>query len=134
MTDFISNLRKTDKSTAIKRNNASCLIDDECNLNDYGEFSQSIHVTYNDESKLRYENHGLHTTFLDLDIAVVNSIYKPKLFDQRDKYQFFIVGMVGLRGKISEYFFYCIILSKFFKAAKFTLKIFESIQKAKQFF
>ena len=37
-TDFISNLRKTDKSTAIKRNNASCLIDDECNLNDYGEF------------------------------------------------------------------------------------------------
>lgn len=46
VTDFTSNLVITDKPRAIKFKNLSHLIDNECNLNDSGEFSKSFHTIY----------------------------------------------------------------------------------------
>ena len=68
MTDFISHPIKTDKPGAFKFKNASCIFDDECNLNSSGEFSKSFHVIYPNESQKKSEHHGLHVNFLDLNI------------------------------------------------------------------
>ena len=74
--DVISRLCKTAKPKAIKFKDAFCLIDDECDLNDSGEFSKSFHAIYLNELQLKCEHRGLHTTFLDLDVTVVNGIYE----------------------------------------------------------
>ena len=60
---FISNLIKTDKPRAIKLKNASRFIDDECNLNDSGEFSEPFYVISPNEVQLKCEDHGLDFTF-----------------------------------------------------------------------
>ena len=50
--------------------------------------------------QLKCKHHGLHATFLDQDITVVDGIYEYKLYDKRDNYPFFIVRMPDLSGKI----------------------------------
>ena len=64
----------TDKPRAIKLKNASRFTDDVCNLNDSGEFSESFYVISPNEVQLKCDDHGLHVTFLDLDITVVDGI------------------------------------------------------------
>ena len=83
---FISKLITTDKARAKKFLNASRFIDDECNLNDYSEFSKSFSEIYPPELQLKCEHEGLHATFLDLDISVVNGLFVYKLFNKRDDF------------------------------------------------
>ena len=47
--DFITQLMKSDKVRARKYLHATRFIDDECNLNDYGEFGSSYHLIYPEE-------------------------------------------------------------------------------------
>ena len=64
--------------------------DDECNLSDSGEFSKSFHVISPNELQLNRKHQGLHITFLDLDITVIDVIYEHKLYDKRDEYTFLL--------------------------------------------
>ena len=91
---------KTDKVRARKFRYATRFIDDECNLNDGGEFGRSFHLIYPSDLQLKCEHEGCHATFLDLDITVVNGIYVYKLFDKRDNFPFFSVRMPDLSGNI----------------------------------
>ena len=52
---FITNLMKTDKSRAIKFKNSTRFIDDQCNLNDSGEFGKSFHQIYPNNLELKCE-------------------------------------------------------------------------------
>ena len=54
--------------------------------------------------QLKWERHGLHTTFLDLDFTV-DGIYELKLHDKRDLCPFFVVFMPDLSSNIPEYVF-----------------------------
>ena len=73
--DFITSLISSDKGHAIKFRYAIRFIDDECNLNDDGEFGRSYQEIYPEDLELKCEHHGTHATFLDLEIYTVDGIF-----------------------------------------------------------
>ena len=81
---FIKSLMSTDKRKAMKFRYATRFIDDECNLNDGGEFGRSFHLIYPSDLELKCEHFGIHATFLDLEVNIIDKIFVYKLFDKRD--------------------------------------------------
>ena len=128
---FITHLMSSDKRRARKFINACRFIDDECNLNDHGEFSRSYHEIYSSELQLKCEHQGLHATFLDLDIQIVDGVFIYKLFDKRDGFPFSIVRMPDLSGNIPSFIFYGSIMSEFLRIARCTRQIEDFIPRAK---
>ena len=84
----MTSLMSVDKYRAMRFKYATRFIDDECNLNDGGEFGRSYRSIYPLELELKCEHQGTHATFLDLDINVSNGIFIYKLFDKRDDFPF----------------------------------------------
>ena len=64
------------------------------------------------------DHHGLHATFLDLYITVVDGIYEYNLRDKRDSYPFFIFPVPDLSYNIPPYVFHDSILSEFLRMTK----------------
>ena len=118
---YITNLMRTNKGKAMKFKHATRFIDDECNLNDGGEFGKSFRDIYPDELELKCEHEGSHATFLDLDITVSDGIFVYKLFDKRDNFPFFIIRMPDLTGNIPSHIFYGSVMSEFIRIARSTL-------------
>ena len=129
--EFITRLMRTDKKRARKFVNACRFIDDECNINDHGEFSRSFQEIYPEELQLKCEHQGLHATFLDLDIQIVDGIFVYKLFDKRDEFPFSIVRMPDLSGNLPAFIFYGSIMSEFLRIARCTRLIEDFIPRAK---
>ena len=129
-TQFVTNLLSVDKIRARKFINACRFIDDECNLNDSGEFSRSYADIYPAELQLKCEHQGTHATFLDLDISVIDGTFIYKLFDKRDDFPFTIVRMPDLSGSIPSHVFYGSIMSEFLRIARCTLRLSDFIPKA----
>ena len=128
---FITGLMSSDKRRARKFINAFRFIDDECNLNDHGEFSRSYHEIYPSELQLKCEHQGIHATVLDLDIKIVDSIFIYKLFDKRDAFPFSIVRMPDLSGNLPSFIFYGSIMSEFLRIARCTRQVEDFIPRAK---
>ena len=118
---FILRLMKSDKRRAFKFRNATRFIEDQCNLNDDGEFGKSYREIYPSNLELKCEHEGSHATFLDLDITVQDGCFVYKLFDKRDNFPFFIVRMPDLRGNIPSHVFYGSVMSEFLRIARSTL-------------
>ena len=129
--EFITRLMRTDKKRARKFVNACRFIDDECNINDHGEFSRSFQEIYPEELQLKCEHQGLHATFLDLDIQIIDGIFVYKLFDKRDEFPFSIVRMPDLSGNLPAFIFYGSIMSEFLRIARCTRLIEDFIPRAK---
>jgi len=129
---FISNLIKNDKNRAFKFRHCFRFIDDECNINDSDEFSNSFHQIYPKELKLKCEHHGSHATFLDLDITIKDGTFEYKLYDKRDNYPFHIVRMPDFSANIPSYVFYGSIMSEFLRIARCTLHPNDFIPRVKQ--
>ena len=113
---------KTDKLRGMRFRYATRFIDDECNLNDGGEFGRSYKSIYPPELELKCEHQGTHATFLDLDITISNGIFIYKLFDKRDDFPFFIVRMPDLSGNIPSHVFYGSVMSEFLRISRCTLQ------------
>ena len=128
---FITNLMAHDKIRARKFFNAMRFIDDECNINDQGEFSRSFGEIYPEELQLKCEHQGLHATFLELDIQIVDDIFIYKLFDKRDGFPFSIVRMPDLSGNLPSFIFYGSIMSEFLRIARCTKLISDFLPRAK---
>ena len=79
---------KSDPVSARRYRYASRFIDDQCNLNDAGQFNKSCSSIYPPELHVKCEHEGLHATFLELDISVKDNIFVYKLFDKRDGFPF----------------------------------------------
>ena len=118
---FIKLLMSTNKGKAMKFRYATRFIDDECNLNDGGEFGRSFHLIYPSDLQLKCEHQGTHATYLDLEIYVCDGIFIYKLFDKRDGFPFFIVRMPDLNGNIPSHVFYGSVMSEFLRVARCTL-------------
>ena len=118
---FMTSLMSTDKRKAMRFMYATRFIDDECNLNDGGEFGRSFHLIYPPELELKCEHQGTHATFLDLDINISNGIFVYKLFDKRDGFPFFIIRMPDLNGNIPSHVFYGSVMSEFLRISRCTL-------------
>ena len=118
---FITGLMSTDKGRAIKFRYATRFIDDNCNLNDDGEFGRSFREIYPDCLEVKCEHQGTHATFLQLDVTIRDGIAIYKLFDKRDNFPFFIVRMPDLGGNIPSHVFYGSVMSEFLRIARSTL-------------
>ena len=127
---FISSQMRINKNRARKFVHASRFIDDECNMNDCGEFSRSHKEIYPKELELKCEHQGPHATFLDLDISIVDGIFIYKLFDKRDDFPFSIVRMPDLSSNIPNHVFYGSIMSEFLRIARCTLLLSDFIPRA----
>ena len=129
---FITSLMASDKRRARLFMNAFRFIDDECNLNDHGEFSRSYQDIYPSELQLKCEHQGIHATFLELDIKIVDDgTFDYKLFDKRDEFPFSIVRMPDLSGNIPSFIFYGSIMSEFLRIARCTRQVENFIPRAK---
>ena len=118
---FIKTLMSLDPGRAMKFRYATRFIDDECNLNDGGEFGRSFHQIYPSELELKCEHQGAHATFLDLEININDGIYVYKLFDKRNDFPFVIVRMPDLSGNIPSHVFYGSVMSEFLRISRCTL-------------
>ena len=119
--DFITALMTLDKGRARKFLQACRFIDDECNLNDGGEFGRSFKTIYPKELELKCEHEGSHATFLELDVTIVDKKFVYKLFDKRNDFPFFIVRMPDLTGNIPSHVFYGSVMSEFLRIARCTM-------------
>ena len=63
-------------------------IADLCAINDHNDFSKSFKDIHPPASDLKVEHQGLHATFLDLDISIVEGRFVYKLYDKHDKFPF----------------------------------------------
>ena len=111
---------KSDKVRARKYLHATRFIDDECNLNDTGDFGLSHHLIYPKHLQLKCEHQGNHATFLELDITIMDGIFVYKLFDKRDGFPFTIIRMPDKRGNIPSHIFYGSIMSEFLRIGRAT--------------
>ena len=60
---------------------------------------------YPEKLELKLEHSGIHGTFLNLDITIVNGKFLNKLFDKRDAFPFSIVRMSHFHGNIPKSIF-----------------------------
>ena len=130
----VTTLMKHDPVAARKYKYAFRFIDDECNLNDSGQFKNSCQSIYPIELEVKCEHDGQHATFLELDISVKEGVFVYKLFDKRDNFPFFIVRMPDLSGNIPDHVFYGSIMSEFLRIARATLLYPDFLVKAKELF
>lgn len=130
----VSTLMKDDPIRARRYKYAVRFIDDQCNLNDSGQFKNSHHVIYPPELHVKCEHEGQHATFLELDISVQDGLFVYKLFDKRDDFPFFIVRMPDLSGNIPDHVFYGSVMSEFLRIARATLLYIDFLPKAREMF
>ena len=132
--DFMKKLISVDKPRALRYNGTTRFIDDQCCLNDSGDFGRSFKSIYPKELELKIEHQGDHATFLDLDITISNGKFIYKLFDKRDAFPFFIVRMPHLDSNIPPHIYYGAILSEFLRISRCTTLYQDFLPRAKQLF
>ena len=130
----VTSLMKSDPVSARRYRYAFRFIDDQCNLNDSGQFKNACQSIYPPELQVKCEHEGVHATFLELDISVKDNIFVYKLFDKRDAFPFFIVRMPDLSGNIPDHVFYGSVMSEFLRIARATLLYPDFLLKAKDLF
>ena len=130
----VSSLMKTDKVHARLYKYATRFIDDQCNLNDSGQFKTACQNIYPPELQIKCEHEGQHATFLDLDITIKDGLFVYKLFDKRDNFPFSIVRMPDLSGNIPNHVFYGSVMSEFLRIARATLFYPDFLPKARDLF
>ena len=131
---FMTRLIGTDRYRGFKFKHTFRFIDDACTINDSDAFSQSYKEIYPKELELKCEHSGLHATFLELDINIVNNIFVYKLFDKRDDFPFSIVRMPDLNGNIPNHVFYGSIMSEVLRIARASLQYCDFIPKVQTLF
>ena len=132
MYDHVTRLIKFDKIPAMKYRHATRFIDDQCHINDSGEFGKSFLSIYPPDLDLKCEHNGNHATFLDLDISIADGLFIYKLFDKRDNFPFHIIRMPDRSSNIPSYVFYGRIMSEFIRISRTTLLFTDFLPKAKK--
>ena len=115
-------LIKSNCNTAYRFNGCRRFIDDQCCINDNGEFGRSYNKIYPEALELKCEHQGLHATFLDIDISINDGLFVYKQYDKRDSFPFDIVRMPFRSSNIPSSIFYSSILSEFLRLARTTLR------------
>ena len=111
---FIQQLVTNKSPRAFMYHSTSRFIDDQCALNDGGDFERSYKDIHPPELELKVD----HATLLEIDISVVDGKFVYKLFDKRDKFPFFIVRMPHLSSNIPSSIFYGSSFSEILRIAR----------------
>ena len=116
--NHMDQLIRTDIAQARKYHATYRFIDDLCTLNNNHQFENSHQMIYPPELELKVEHQGMHATFLELDINIIDNMFVCKLFDKRLKN---IVRMPYLDSNIPSFVFYGSFKSEILRIAKNTL-------------
>ena len=130
----IMELKSSSTALARKYKHASRFIDDECNLNDGGQFGKSYRDIYPKELELKCEHQGNRATFLELDIVIENGVFVYKLFDKRDDFPFTIVRMPDLSSNIPDHVFYGSFTAEVKRIGRATLRYQDFLPRLKEIF
>ena len=126
------NSSKENKILARKYHATHRFIDDLLALNDGGHFGKSHKNIYSKEMQLKKEHSGIHATYMELDISILNKIFVYKLFDKRDGFPFSIVKMPYLSSNIPYNIFYNTISSEILRIARCSLLYPDFLEKSKE--
>jgi len=129
--EYISNTIHVDPVKARHFHSTNRFIDDLCAINDGGVFGRVFKDIYPEELELKLEHSGLHASFLNLDITIVDGIFVYKLYDKRDNFPFHIVRMPHMSSNIPQSIFYSALVGEFLRIARSTLHIHDFIPKTK---
>ena len=134
--DFMSNLQKSKRFDLIdKFNDTSRYLDDIFTI-DNPEFAEYIPDIYSRELQLNKANTSdKETSFLDLNIKVIDNNIHTSVYDKRDDFGFPIVNFLWLSGYVPRLPSYGIYISQLVRFARCCiaflisiLKIFKSLQ------
>jgi len=128
---YISNTIHVDPVKARHFHSTNRFIDDLCAINDGGVLGRVFKDIYPEELELKLEHSGLHASFLNLDITIVDGIFVYKLYDKRDNFPFHIVRMPHMSSNIPQSIFYSALVGEFLRIARSTLHIHDFIPKTK---
>ena len=116
---WVNNLKKKDMIKARTLGNIFRFIDDLNAINDSGEFEKNYRHIYPEELELGKENsNNTEASFLDLDLKIINGIFKVGLFDKRDAFNFSIVRMPYKSSNIPSNMFYSSICAETLRVAR----------------
>ena len=79
---------------------------------------------------LKQKHSGTHAIFFDIDIKIEDRIFLYKLFDERDKFTFFIDCKPHFQSNIPSTISYGSIFSEFLGIARCILKVEHFLTKA----
>ena len=110
---FMEKLTKTDYGKAKKYNNAERYIDDLNLINNDGELEVNIQNIYPEELILNKENKDdRHSTFLDLNLEIINKRVVTKTYDKRDAFSFDIINYPHMDSNIPKSQAYGVVVSE----------------------
>ena len=119
--DYMKSLIGFDKVKAKCFHSTHRFIDDLCAINDGGEFGRIYRDIYPDELNLKEEHSGVHASFLNLYINLINYKFIYNLYDKRDAFTFSIVRMPHISSNIPQSIFYSSLVGEFLRIAHSTL-------------
>ena len=106
-------LTKADYGKAKKYNNAERYIDDLNLINNDGELEVNIQNIYPEELILNKENKDdRHSTFLDLNLEIINKRVVTKTYDKRDAFSFDIINYPHMDSNIPKSQAYGVVVSE----------------------
>ena len=108
-------------------------VDDLIVFNDNGYFDQMISSIYPKELELNATATSVHhTTYLDMDISIVNRQFVHKLYDKRNDFSFEVISLPNLSGNIPIEPTYSVFYSqivRYFHANNERINFVESVKK-----
>ena len=114
-------IKKTNVALARKFGHTFRYIDDLLAINDSSSFERHHHDIYPIELELSKENVGTtSTTFLDLDIEIVDGSFNTKLYDKRDNFGFHITRLPFRKSNIPARMFYSSISAECLRICRAT--------------
>ena len=100
--EWMMKTKETNPKLARQFNKSVRYIDDLLTINNNGLMNEHMSDIYPKELKLKHENcrNDQHTTYLDLEMNVVNNETVASLYDMRDDFTFTVVNFPDLSGKV----------------------------------
>ena len=118
---WLNSIKKTDNVLARKFGQIFRYIDDLIALNDGKSFEKCHKLIYPEELQLNKENDGYSSsTFLDLDIDIVDGVFTTKLYDKRDNFGFDITRLPYRESNIPFRMFYSSISAECLRICRAT--------------
>ena len=131
--DWVLEKKKTDLPLAQHFSRSTRYIDDLLTINNNGLMKKYMNEIYPVELELKHENskNDQQTSYLDLDIAVVNKELVTSLYDKRDDFSFKIVNFPDLSGNIPQASSYGVFIAQTLRYARACCKYTDFLERTR---
>ena len=130
---FMAELISNNKVKAQHFHSTNRFIDNLCAINDGIVFGSTQTEIYPKELKIEVEHQRTHSSFLNLDITMVDRKFVYKLYSKRYSFKFLIVRMPYIDSNIPNNIFYLVFVSEKFSIACSTLHFALQVAKYENF-